>query len=57
VFNQRREMLDYGGLSRIVTKHAAKPLAEMQQGIIDDVAAWRYGPVTDDMSLVLMEVT
>jgi hypothetical protein len=28
----------------------------MKQGIIDDVAAWRYGPVTDDMSLVLIEV-
>jgi PAS domain S-box-containing protein len=56
VFNEKREMLDYDGLSRIVTKHAAKPLAEMQQAVIDDVAAWRYGPITDDMSLVLMEV-
>jgi PAS domain S-box-containing protein len=57
VFNERREMLDYDGLSRIVTAHAAKPLAEMKQAIIDDVAAWRYGPVTDDMSLVLIEVS
>jgi PAS domain S-box-containing protein len=57
VFNKHREMLDYDGLSSIVTAHAAKPLAEMKQAIIDDVAAWRYGPVTDDMSMVLIEVS
>jgi PAS domain S-box-containing protein len=56
VFNERREMLDYDGLARIVTAHAEKPLAEMKQAVIDDVAAWRYGPITDDMSLVLIEV-
>ncbi|GEM_PF-472935 len=57
VFNERREMLDYDGLARIIIAHSAKPLAEMKQAVVDEVAAWRYGPVTDDMSLVLVEVT
>ncbi len=56
VFNEQREMLGDEGLSRIVMAHAAKPLEEMKQAIVEDVAAWRYGPITDDMSLVLMEV-
>jgi hypothetical protein len=28
----------------------------MKQGILDRVAAWREGPPTDDVSLVLVEV-
>jgi NADP-dependent 3-hydroxy acid dehydrogenase YdfG len=29
---------------------------EMKQGILDRVAAWREGPPSDDISLVLVEV-
>jgi hypothetical protein len=32
------------------------PFAEMKQGILDRVAAWREGPPSDDVSLVLIEV-
>jgi len=28
----------------------------MKQLILDGVAAWRHGPLTDDMSLVLLEL-
>jgi len=56
VFNKDHEMLGSDGLMDIVRKQAMRPLAEMQQAILDGVAAWRHGPVTDDMSLVLLEV-
>ena len=44
------------GLNRIVKSHIRAPLAEMKQAILDDVAAWRQGPATDDVSMVLVEV-
>jgi PAS domain S-box-containing protein len=56
VFNSRREMLDVGGLRKIVGETSRLPLGEMKQGILDRVAAWRSGPSLDDMSLVLLEV-
>jgi sigma-B regulation protein RsbU (phosphoserine phosphatase) len=56
VFNNRREMLGDEGLNRIVKSHVRAPLAEMKQAILDDVAAWRQGPATDDVSMVLVEV-
>ena len=56
VFNKNHDMLGSDGLLEIVRQQAGKPLTEMKQAILDEVAAWRYGPVTDDMSLVLMEV-
>ena len=28
----------------------------MKQAILDGVAEWRHGPLTDDMSLVLVEL-
>jgi len=57
VFNKHHEMLGSDGLLEIVRKQAGKPLAEMTQAILNEVAAWRHGPVTDDMSLVLLEVS
>jgi serine phosphatase RsbU (regulator of sigma subunit) len=42
-------------LQEIVRKAARKPMAEMKQAILDQIAVWRDGPVTDDMSLVLVE--
>jgi sigma-B regulation protein RsbU (phosphoserine phosphatase) len=55
-FNSRREMLGVGGLAEIAREASALPLAEMKQEILDRVAAWRSGPPTDDMSLILVEV-
>jgi serine phosphatase RsbU (regulator of sigma subunit) len=49
-------MLGDEGLNRIVKSHVRAPLAEMKQAILDDVAAWRQGPATDDVSMVLVEV-
>jgi hypothetical protein len=40
----------------IVKSHVRAPLAEMKQAILDDVAAWRQRPATDDVSMVLVEV-
>ena len=35
---------------------AERTLGEMKQAILDGVAAWRYGPLADDVSLVIVEV-
>jgi sigma-B regulation protein RsbU (phosphoserine phosphatase) len=56
VFNANGDMLGSDGLMSITHSHSRKPLEEMKRAILADVAAWRHGPVTDDMSLVLMEV-
>ena len=56
VFDSQGEMLDVDGLRKIVGETSRLPLGEMKQGILDRVAAWRSGPPSDDMSLVLLEV-
>ncbi|MFY9584581.1 MAG: SpoIIE family protein phosphatase [Candidatus Acidiferrales bacterium] len=56
VFDHRGEMLGVEGLEEVVRRAAKKPLAEMKPAILDGVAAWRYGPLTDDISLVLVEL-
>ena len=56
VFDHRGEILGVEGLQEIVRGAAHKPMAEMKQTILDQVAAWRDGPITDDMSLVLVEL-
>lgn len=56
VWNQRNEMLGTDGFTEIVRRHARLPLAEMKQAILRDVEAFRHGPPTDDVSLVLVEV-
>ena len=56
VWNDRDEMLGMDGFTEIVRRHAALPLAEMKQAILRDVEAFRHGPATDDISLVLVEV-
>jgi sigma-B regulation protein RsbU (phosphoserine phosphatase) len=56
VFNDRDEMLDVEGLAELVRQSAKRPLQEMKQAILDGVAAWRHGPHTDDMSLVIAEL-
>ena len=56
VFDSRGEMLGIEGIREIVRQTSALPAEEMKQGILDRVAAWRNGPPTDDVSLVLVHV-
>lgn len=56
VFDSRGEILGIDGIQSIVRETSLLPIREMRKGILDRVAAWREGPVTDDMSLVLVEV-
>jgi PAS domain S-box-containing protein len=56
VFNSRGEMLGVEGVQEIVRQTSSLPPHEMKQGILDGVAAWREGPPTDDVSLMLVHV-
>ena len=56
VFNSRGEMLGIEGIREIVHQTSTLSAQEMKQGILDGVAAWRSGPPTDDVSLVLVHV-
>jgi len=56
VFDARGEMLGVEGMRNFVREDSRLPLHEMKQSILDKVAAWRDGPATDDISLVLVEV-
>jgi PAS domain S-box-containing protein len=56
VFNSRGEMLGIEGVQEIVRQTSSLPAHEMKQGILDGVAAWREGPPTDDVSLMLVHV-
>ncbi len=55
VFNTRDEMFGVDGLEELVRQSAKKALPEMRQAILDGVAAWRNGPLADDLSLVIVE--
>ncbi|HEV8384489.1 MAG TPA: SpoIIE family protein phosphatase [Candidatus Acidoferrales bacterium] len=55
-WNEHDEMLGMEGFTEIVRRHAALPLADMKQAILRDVEAFRHGPATDDISLVLLEL-
>ncbi len=56
VFDSSGEMLGTEGVQKFVRETALLPFGEMQQALLNRVAAWRDGPPTDDMSLVLLEV-
>jgi PAS domain S-box-containing protein len=56
VFNSKGEMLGIEGVREIVRQASTLPVEEMKQGILDGVAAWREGPATDDVSLMLVEI-
>jgi sigma-B regulation protein RsbU (phosphoserine phosphatase) len=55
-FDSRGQMLGVTGVRKIVEETALLPLCEMQAAILERVAAWRQGPPSDDISLVLVEV-
>lgn len=56
VFNPSHEMLTVQGLAKLVRESATQSLPQMKQTILDGVTAWRHGPFTDDMSLMIIEV-
>jgi PAS domain S-box-containing protein len=56
VFNSRGDMLGVEGVREFVCEVANLPLTDMKEGILDRVGAWREGPPTDDVSLILAEV-
>jgi sigma-B regulation protein RsbU (phosphoserine phosphatase) len=56
VFNFRGEMLGIAGVQELVRRTSSLPASEMKQAILDGVAAWREGPPTDDVSLMLVHV-
>jgi sigma-B regulation protein RsbU (phosphoserine phosphatase) len=56
VFNSRGEMLGIEGVREIVREASGLPAREMKKSILDGVAAWRSGPPTDDVSLMLVHV-
>jgi serine phosphatase RsbU (regulator of sigma subunit) len=54
VFNCLDDTLGVEGLEDLVLQSATLTLADMQKTILDGVAAWRHGPLADDMSLVIV---
>jgi serine phosphatase RsbU (regulator of sigma subunit) len=54
--NAQEEMLGIQGFAEIVQTTATLPPRSMKQAILDKVAAWRSGPPSDDMSLVIAGV-
>jgi len=56
VFDLHGRMLDIAGLRQIVRRASSLPAEEMKQGILDGVAAWRSGPPSDDVSLMVVHV-
>jgi phosphoserine phosphatase RsbU/P len=56
VFDSRGEMLGVPGVEKFVRETSILPFNEMKQALLDRVAAWRDGPPSDDVSLVLAEV-
>jgi phosphoserine phosphatase RsbU/P len=55
-FNPHGEMLGIEGVQEIVRQTSSLPPDQMKQAILDGVAAWREGPPTDDVSLMLVHV-
>jgi serine phosphatase RsbU (regulator of sigma subunit) len=49
-------MLGIEGVQEIVRQTSSLPPDQMKEGILEGVAAWRQGPPTDDVSLVLLHV-
>lgn len=56
VFDSRGAILGIEGVQNLVRETSLRPFHEMRGSILDRVTEWRAGQVTDDMSLVLVEV-
>jgi sigma-B regulation protein RsbU (phosphoserine phosphatase) len=55
-FNSDSDMLGVEGLREIVRQASVWPLPEMKRHIVDNVSAFRGGPPSEDMSLVVTGV-
>jgi len=56
VFNSRGETLGASGLEALVRKSAQRPIQELMSEILSGVTNWSQGPLSDDASLVIVEV-
>jgi PAS domain S-box-containing protein len=56
-WSPREELLGVDGLEDIVRRAARRPLLEAKEFILREVDAFRHGPPTDDVSLVVLEVS
>jgi len=56
VFNSLDDMLGVEGLQNLVLESAQRPIRELKQAILNGVTTWRHGPLSDDASLVIVEV-
>lgn len=56
VFDSRGEMLGVPGVQKFVRETATLPFNQMKEALLERVAAWRQGPPSDDVSLVLAEI-
>jgi PAS domain S-box-containing protein len=57
VFNSQGDMLGVEGVQKFVREASLLPFGQMKQGILDRVADFREGPPSDDVSLVLVEIS
>jgi phosphoserine phosphatase RsbU/P len=56
VFNALDDMLGVDGFAELVRDSAKLPLRKMREAILDGVTTWKGGPLSDDVSLVIVEV-
>ena len=56
VFNSLDDMLGVEGLQNLILESAERPIRELKQAILNGVTTWRHGPLSDDVSLVIVEV-
>jgi sigma-B regulation protein RsbU (phosphoserine phosphatase) len=57
VWNASGEMLGVDGLEKIVARSVAYPVDQVVEYVLGEVNAFRHGPATDDVSLVVLEVS
>jgi hypothetical protein len=55
VFNSLDDMLGVEGLEALILESAQRPIRELKQAILNGVTAWRHGPLSDDVSLVIVD--
>lgn len=56
-FDARGDQFGLHGLEQALLDHGGKPLPDLKRAILDRVAAWHQGALSDDSSLVLVEIT
>ena len=57
VFNAFDDMLGVEGLQTLILASAQRPIQELKQAILNGVTSWRHCPLSDDVSLIIVEVT